>query len=73
VSWLQAVRKSATAEADYKSTLKDQASSALSRITGVNLDEEMTLMLDLERSYQASAKIMATIDSMLGSLMQAVR
>jgi flagellar hook-associated protein 1 FlgK len=73
VSWLQEMRKSATSEADYKSILKDQASSALSRITGVNIDEEMTLMLDLERSYQASAKIMAAIDSMLGSLMEAVR
>jgi flagellar hook-associated protein 1 len=45
----------------------------LQRITGVNIDEEMAAMLDLEKTYQASAKIIAAIDAMLGSLMEAIR
>jgi flagellar hook-associated protein 1 FlgK len=72
VSWLQEARKSAGADGDYKTALKDRASEALSKSTGVNLDEEMTLLLELERSYQASTKLVSTIDNMLGALLQAV-
>ena len=72
VSWLQEARKSAGADGDYKTALKDRASEALSKATGVNLDEEMTLLLELERSYQASTKLVSTIDNMLGALLQAV-
>jgi flagellar hook-associated protein 1 FlgK len=32
----------------------------------------MTLLLELERSYQASTKLVSTIDNMLGALLQAV-
>jgi flagellar hook-associated protein 1 len=71
VSWLQAARKSATDEADYKSTLQSRSSQALSSATGVNLDEEMTMLLDLERSYQASSKLITTIDNMFGALLSA--
>ena len=31
----------------------------------------MTLLLELERSYQASTKLVSTIDNMLGALLQA--
>ena len=72
VSWLQEARKAADADNDYKAALKDRASEALSKATGVNLDEEMTLLLELERSYQASTKLVTTIDNMLGALLQAV-
>jgi flagellar hook-associated protein 1 FlgK len=71
VAWLQAARKSAGDTADYKSALLDRSSQALSNATGVNLDEEMTLLLDLERSYQASSKLISTIDNMYGALMAA--
>ena len=71
VSWLQAARKSATDDADYKSTLLDRSAEALSSATGVNLDEEMTLLLELERSYQASSKLISTIDNMFGALLAA--
>ena len=69
VSWLQAARKSASDDADYKNTLLDRSSDALSKATGVNIDEEMTLLLDLERSYQASSKLISTIDNMFGALL----
>ena len=71
VAWLQAKRKSATDDADYKSTLLERSSQALSSATGVNLDEEMTLLLELERSYQASSKLITTIDNMFGALLAA--
>lgn len=70
--WLEEARRSATSDADYSATLLNRASSALSNVTGVNLDEEMTIMLELERSYQASAKIVSTIDAMFDTLLAAV-
>jgi flagellar hook-associated protein 1 FlgK len=38
----------------------------------VNLDEEMTILLELERSYQTSSRLVSTIDSMFAALVQAV-
>ena len=62
----------ASDDADYKTTLLERSLRALSKATGVNLDEEMTLLLELERSYQASTRLITTIDNMLGALLQAV-
>jgi len=73
VAWLQAARQSASNSADYKDTVLQRSTEALSKETGVNLDEEMTNMLELERSYQASSRLISTIDSMLDTLLQAVR
>jgi flagellar hook-associated protein 1 FlgK len=71
-SWLEETRKTASNEADYQTALLQRTSSALSKATGVNLDEEMTILLDLERSYQASTKLISTIDEMFGALLAAV-
>lgn len=70
--WLEEVRRTASDEAEYRDTLLERSSEALSKVTGVNLDEEMTQMLELERTYQASSKLIATIDSMLGVLLASV-
>lgn len=72
VAWLQEMRKSASTLADTKSAFLQRASDALSKETGVNLDDEMTKMLGLERSYQASSRLISTIDSMFNSLLNAV-
>ena len=52
----------------YQSTLLNTATTALSNATGVNIDNEMSKMLDLENSYSATAKLISTIDSMFGTL-----
>jgi flagellar hook-associated protein 1 FlgK len=44
---------------------------AYSNATGVNLDEELQLLLELEHSYQASSKLLNAIDEMLKSLLNA--
>jgi flagellar hook-associated protein 1 FlgK len=72
VSWLEAARQAADNSATYQATLVSSASTALSNATGVNLDDEMSRMLDLEHSYQASSKMIATIDSLYQTLFQAV-
>ena len=70
--WLSETRKTAAADSDYSTTLFNRASASLSNMTGVNLDEEMTIMLELERSYQASAKLVSTIDSMFDTLLASI-
>jgi flagellar hook-associated protein 1 FlgK len=71
--WLEGARKSADEAMSYQSAVLERASAVLTKETGVSLDEQMMLLLDLERSYQASAKLITTIDNMLGTLMAATR
>lgn len=40
--------------------------------SGVSLDEELTDLIKYQRSYQASAKIITTVDSMMETLLQMV-
>ena len=70
--WLEANRQDASNDADYQTTLLSRASDALSHATGVNLDDEMSLLLELERSYQASSKLLATVDDMLASFIAGI-
>lgn len=70
--WLESGRKAASAEVDYRVTLLGHASEALSNATGVNMDDETALMLQVEKSYSASAKLLSVIDEMLRTLLNAV-
>ncbi len=69
VAWLEELRQSAKSEADYRSTVSQRAGASLQKETGISLDEEMTNMLSLERTFQASSRIIKTIDDMLASLL----
>ncbi len=71
-SWLESKRSNASADSDYQTTLLDRSNQALSNVKGVNTDAEMAKMLDLERSYSASAKLISVVDQMLQSLLAAV-
>ncbi|MCW4113714.1 flagellar hook-associated protein FlgK [Aurantimonas sp. MSK8Z-1] len=73
VGWLQAQRANAGDQADYQSTVLTRTQEALSDATGINLDEELTKLLELEHSYQASAKLMSTVGEMLDNLLNSVR
>ncbi|WP_206455298.1 flagellar hook-associated protein FlgK [Aurantimonas marina] len=69
MGWLESRRSEATADADYGKVLLGQTRETLSNRTGVNLDEEMTRLLDLERSYQASSKLISTVGQMIDALL----
>jgi flagellar hook-associated protein 1 FlgK len=71
VSWLQARTQQANDASSYQNAVATQASSALSNATGVNLDAEMTNMLNLENSYASTAKLLTTVTSMFSALLQA--
>ena len=72
MSWLEGQRKAASDNADYQSALMARASDALSNATGVNIDDEYATQLQLEQSYQASSKLIAVINTMFQTLLDAV-
>ncbi|WP_262299140.1 flagellar hook-associated protein FlgK [Microvirga sesbaniae] len=71
-SWVESSRQSADQSLDYRNTLLGHASEALSNATDVNEDDETALMLQLEKSYSASAKLISVIDQMIKTLLNAV-
>ncbi|WP_027556651.1 flagellar hook-associated protein FlgK [Bradyrhizobium sp. Cp5.3] len=71
-SWIENQRKTADDNVQYQNTLLDRSNSALSNVNGVNMDDEMSLMLQVERTYSASSKLISTVDDMLKSLLAAV-
>jgi flagellar hook-associated protein 1 FlgK len=71
VSWLQSENQQASDSSSYQNALATQATSALSNATDVNLDAEMTNMLNLENSYASSAKLLTTVTSMYSALLDA--
>jgi len=71
VSWLQGENQQASDSSSYQNALATQATSALSNATGVNLDVEMTNMLNLENSYASTAKLLTTVNSMFSAVLNA--
>jgi flagellar hook-associated protein 1 FlgK len=72
VSWLQGQNQQASNQASYQQALASQANSALSSATGVNLDQELNNMLNIENSYQTTAKLLTTANTMFQALLNGV-
>lgn len=72
IGWFEGVRQQTATKADAKEALASRTAEALSNETGVNVDAEMSMLLDLEHTYQASARIMTSVNQMLDALMEAV-
>ena len=49
--------------------LLNNATNQRERISGVSLDEEMTNLIRFQRSYNAAARIVTTVDSMLEAIL----
>ena len=73
IGWLDGQRSDATRASATKDALGARLSEKLSNQTGVNIDEEMSTLLQLERSYEASARLIRTVDEMLQTLLAAAR
>jgi len=71
VGWVQGQNQHASDSLAYQNAVATQAGAALSNATGVNLDAEMTNMLNLENSYTATAKLLTTVGAMFTALLQA--
>jgi flagellar hook-associated protein 1 FlgK len=72
VGWLEQMISQSSAANETKSAQLTRVTESLSNTTGVSLDEEMSLMLDLEQSYKASSKLVTTVDEMIQALLSAV-
>lgn len=72
VGWIGAQKQSAFRVKTYTNSIFTQSSVMLSSTTGVNIDEQMTQMLALENAFQASAKVLQTINSVYDSLFAAI-
>ena len=72
VSWSAGQKQAATNNAEQAAALLDRLSLALSNATGVNIDDEMARLLDIEHAYQASAKLIASVDMLYRTLFDVV-
>jgi flagellar hook-associated protein 1 FlgK len=73
IGWFEALRQDASNALETKQALATRSAEALSNETGVNVDSELSLLLDLEHTYDASARLIKAVDDMLTSLLEAVR
>jgi len=73
LDWLNSTRQAAHNISSYQSELSIQYSHAYQSDAGSNLDTEMSKLLEVERAYQASAKLLATIDEMYAVFFNAMR
>ncbi|MGI9607356.1 MAG: flagellar hook-associated protein FlgK [Acidimicrobiales bacterium] len=60
--------QTASHRAALGSTSLEGLRSARSAVNGVNLDEELTMLMQYQRSYEASARVMTSVDEMLDVL-----
>ena len=72
VGWIGAQKQSSFREKTYANSIFTQSLVMLSSTTGVNIDEQMTHMLALENAFQASAKVLQTINSVYDALFAAI-
>lgn len=71
--WVESTRSDADSKSTNAQAAQTRTKAALLSTTGVNLDLEMSTMLNLEKSYQAAAKVLTTVNQMMSDLMQVVR
>ena len=60
----------ATASANAADTLQASLSSQESAASGVNIDNQVVSMMNYQQAYQASAKYISTLDTLLQTLVQ---
>jgi flagellar hook-associated protein 1 FlgK len=68
IGWLENLRQQTTRAEENKGAMVVRTAEALSNDTGVNMDQEMSLLLELEHSYEASARLIKAVDEMLANL-----
>ncbi|MAY62527.1 MAG: flagellar hook-associated protein FlgK [Rhizobiales bacterium] len=71
LGWLEQNRSDAAIASETKDAFVFRTMEAYSNLTGVSIDEEMSILLELEQSYKASARIISAVDEMLQALLAA--
>lgn len=73
LDWLQANRQTSLSAFEYQTSLQDSYTTSLRNEMGPNLDDEMSKLLEIERAYQATAKIILAVDQLFKELLNVVR
>ena len=72
VANLGVITASVNQRADTQATLTQNTGAAVASASGVNLDEEMTNMLIYQHGFEAAARVVSTVDSMLNTLVNMI-
>lgn len=72
ISWLSTTGDTASSNYDTQSALMEQAKNQRSSVSSVSQDEELSKMIVYQNAYNASAKVLSTIDSLIGELIDSV-
>ena len=70
VSWIGTASEHAGGSADTQDKLVQQLDSQRKSVAAVSLDEETAAMIQYQRIYSANAKVLSTLDSLLGDLIR---
>jgi flagellar hook-associated protein 1 FlgK len=72
VGAFEQARSDASNSLSYQSEMQARLKASLQSETGPNLDYEMSQLLEVEKAYQASAKLIAAADELFATLLNAV-
>jgi flagellar hook-associated protein 1 FlgK len=67
------VRATLSDQLDARSALNLQIENRFSSDSGVNIDQELALMIQIQNSYAAAAKVLQSVQSMFDDLIGTVR
>lgn len=73
VGWIDERRQTSSNQLELRTVVRDRAAESFVSVTGVNLDQEMADLLRFEQSFQASSRLIATIDQMFETILEVTR
>ncbi|EWY35789.1 hypothetical protein N825_34300 [Skermanella stibiiresistens SB22] len=73
VSYQSNLRSTTTAQLEPATTLRDHLQVKLADASGVNMDQEVSLLIQLQRSYASSAQVVSTNRQMFSDLISILR
>lgn len=68
ISWISTTGSTASSNCDTQNALLQQASNRKSSVSSVSQDEEISKMIAYQNAYNASAKVLSTVDTLIGEL-----
>lgn len=73
IGWVEDLRASASLASEAKFALHEKLSGDYLGRTGVSIDDEMTKLIALEQSYEASARVISVVDQLFDTLLSVAR
>lgn len=70
-AWLHGQRATTNSRLDDQIVLAERSVAAWQNAIGINIDQEMTSLIALERANQATSRLLSSVDSMFQALLRA--